>query len=720
MLPSIAASAFCDDQRERCEYWCCAAFVAFLAKILASGVVTRCDTLFLAALGLASLRPLLRLVLALVFKLLTRAFQLRPPRPGRIRRLPWFGTFRTPAGGGGAQLDTVAFVRPDDTPKAPTLFIRTPYSKRLLELLAIAIASQGFNVIVQDVRGRFGSSGEQTFGAFEDFDGVAATRWLAEQGFPWFDPRKVVLWGASYLGIVQWALLTGLQRERRKRQQTLAAGDAVSEQVLPPGCVEVVAFAPSVSSSRVFDVMYHNNVLAFDFYMRYMSLMTGMNSLAGVATLPLQQLWEEFRLRKGYTKCISMKDLHQTLNVPLKFKYNPRPDSKFWQLRDYSAAISDAPPAHVSSGWYDCLLETSLRDYEALVKAHGPGKHRLVVGPWHHLEVFVSMDAVGFLLRDALDFLMQHTGLLPMEDSARPVKLWIMGARAHDRKTGRWRSFSEWPPVNVIEEPFVLTSDGTLRPPSAKSNNDISAKEDSPSRFIYNPQQPTPSLCGNVFNFVRAGECDQQTVNCRDDVLIFDTEPLATDIIVVGRPRVRLPLRTSLPAFDMHLLLCDVHPDCQSFNVCSGFTRSTRPLKKAKSHEDMQSMRGPSLLVGDIEPTITSLELQMWGTSKRFMKGHRIRLQLSGGAYPQSARNFGDSEQQVEETPLQIQPCVFEVLHCKDLPPALWMPLLHDVESSTQRTPRRRPTLEEAAISRDDAAARSPTRSPRRRLASVV
>eukprot|EP00971_Amphidinium_carterae_P080904 1600696-Amphidinium_carterae.1 len=60
------------------------------------------------------------------------------------------------------------FVRTGE--RAPTMLIRTPYNKLLAEGFASAIAVQGFNVVLQDCRGRFASSGSQSFAAYEDRD----------------------------------------------------------------------------------------------------------------------------------------------------------------------------------------------------------------------------------------------------------------------------------------------------------------------------------------------------------------------------------------------------------------------------------------------------------------------------------------------------------------------------------------------------------------------
>ncbi len=63
--------------------------------------------------------------------------------------------------GEGPSLATSIYIpeRHSGEDKLPTVLIRTPYWRALLEGVAQRMAEQGFNVIVQDVRGRYGSSG---------------------------------------------------------------------------------------------------------------------------------------------------------------------------------------------------------------------------------------------------------------------------------------------------------------------------------------------------------------------------------------------------------------------------------------------------------------------------------------------------------------------------------------------------------------------------------
>ena len=85
----------------------------------------------------------------------------------------------------------------------PTVLIRTPYGRRIMGPLGRLYAERGYQIVIQSCRGTFGSGGEFDPVRHEQADGHATLEWVAAQ--PWFDGR-LVMWGASYLGMTQWAV----------------------------------------------------------------------------------------------------------------------------------------------------------------------------------------------------------------------------------------------------------------------------------------------------------------------------------------------------------------------------------------------------------------------------------------------------------------------------------------------------------------------------------
>jgi uncharacterized protein len=106
----------------------------------------------------------------------------------------------------GVELVTDHYAPVGDTQPAGTLLLRGPYGRGFpLSLLRGALyATHGYHVLLQSVRGTFGSGGVFQPMIHEAADGADTVAWLRQQ--PWFTGRFATL-GASYLGFTQWALL---------------------------------------------------------------------------------------------------------------------------------------------------------------------------------------------------------------------------------------------------------------------------------------------------------------------------------------------------------------------------------------------------------------------------------------------------------------------------------------------------------------------------------
>src|SRR6266542_1385278 len=101
--------------------------------------------------------------------------------------------------------------RPAGGGRYPVLLMRNAYDRRVAQIYLYAhprwYAERGYAVVVQDIRGRWGSPGEFDPLVHEATDGADTVAWAAEQ--PWSNGR-VGMYGFSYLGISQ--LLTAAEQ----------------------------------------------------------------------------------------------------------------------------------------------------------------------------------------------------------------------------------------------------------------------------------------------------------------------------------------------------------------------------------------------------------------------------------------------------------------------------------------------------------------------------
>lgn len=321
---------------------------------------------------------------------------------------------------------------------------------------------------------------------------------------------------------------------------------------------------------------------------------------------------------------------------------------------DFEEDMEPEIPCPVISfaGWYDPFLYGQLEDFKKLRTE----KRRLVIGPWANFGMLTKTDIFRLYLESTFKFL-EDT-----EDNR--VNCFVMyGA---DGVEGEWRTFAHWPPLCLPLE-LKLSGGHMLCSGSPKP---LSSCE----RIIsYDPMDPTPSVGGATFHKTLSGRIqDQKKREVRADVLTFTTPPLADYVEIIGYVEANLSVSAPRNA-DIFLTLCDVDEQGVSRNVCDGIVRVGAPLnlRKAKSECSSLAVTGPVPL-GLHErlsekDTMIDVNVKMGPTAKRFLPGHRIRLQVSCGAYPRYHRFYGDSLQDPDEPTKPIRPFLVTLNPLKNL-----------------------------------------------------
>jgi putative CocE/NonD family hydrolase len=221
------------------------------------------------------------------------------------------------------------------------------------------------------------------------------------------------------------------------------------------------------------------------------------------------------------------------------------------------------------------------------------------------------------------------------------VRVWRSGAEA-------WGELAEWPPADAAGTDWYLCADGGL-----DAATPVLASADSTS-FRYDPADPTPSVGGRIMSIRTGGSRDNTAVETRPDVLTFSTGPLAEPVEVAGVPRVRLYLSSDNAYHDIFVRLCDVDPQGISRNLTDQIVRP--------APQDVP--------VGEVR----EVTVAMTDVAHVFLAGHRIRLQVSGGAHPRFARNLGLPLDLVHG--IKTVPATHVVRHDSDCPSALNLPVV--------------------------------------------
>jgi uncharacterized protein len=217
------------------------------------------------------------------------------------------------------------------------------------------------------------------------------------------------------------------------------------------------------------------------------------------------------------------------------------------------------------------------------------------------------------------------------------VRIFVMGRN-------EWRDEPEWPLRRARIEAHYLHAEGRL---TTTAPNEAEAS----SSFTYDPADPVPTRGGLLVmaSAYPAGPLDQSPVEDRDDVLVFTSLPLDEEMEVTGRIRVVLHAVSSAPSTDWVARLCDVHPDGRSYNICDGILRVT-----------------------DGADGVDRYEIDLWSTSNVFLRGHRIRVQVTSSSFPRWDRNLNTGNQDSAEMQIARQ----RIFHDATRPSFIELPVI--------------------------------------------
>jgi hypothetical protein len=421
--------------------------------------------------------------------------------------------------------------------------------------------------------------------------------------------------GASYLGFTQWALATD-----------------------PPP--ELRAMAVQVSSDDFGSVFYPGGALALEASLTGTAAMLAMDRGFGRLMLAMIRLLRHHRRVERTLPLIDAYPAAFGRRAAFYEEWLTRPDpgDPYWARRRVIAPAPWVPPTHLLGGWWDVCLDATLAQYQRL-RAAGR-ETRLIVGPWNHTSGFDKDMPVVF--GEALTWLRAHLGGDRDHLPAQPVRIHV----GETGGPGEWRDLPDWPPPGMLAQPWLLHGDGTLAtsPPARAAV----------SSLRYDPARPTPSVGGPLLDSRNFGSQRNERVEARDDVLTFTSAPLEDPLEVIGPVSIRVRVRASSPHFDVFARLCDVDERGRSWNICDGLIRLD-------------------------ESSWSDVNVAMSATAHRFAAGHRLRVQLAGGAHPRFARNTGTGEPPATAT--RLVPVDIEFAHHADDPCTLSLPVAADADA---------------------------------------
>jgi uncharacterized protein len=490
----------------------------------------------------------------------------------------------------------------------PTLLMRQPYGRDIASSVVYAhpvwFARHGYNVVIQDVRGRGDSDGEFYPFRHEARDGKETIAWLGTR--PESNGR-VGMYGFSYQGATQ--LL------------------AAAEQ--PEG---LVCIAPGMTAADLYHGWFYNNGA-----LRLASTLGwGLQMLKGdarrlrlrEASDRLEQAWANLPAQTSVLPFREHRALHGEAlpNYVLDWFDHDQPGD-YWTDLDVGHRIHkiNVPALHIS-GWYDIFVENSVASFLFLERSAGSEFARehqyLIAGPWQHIpwgdrmgnadfgpEALLDTDSV--LLR-WFNHWLKDSGEFRSEPR---VRHFVLGEN-------RWREAETFP----VDPNYILYLHSAGRANSRKGDGVLSAAKPSDAEpgdiFVYDPEVPVLAPGGPA---ALGGQFDQATLELGNNVLVYTTETLSEQLQVFGSPLVSLFCASSSAHTDFTAKLVRVRPNGMAEFLCMGIARSSRLF-----HDQGYTANKIHLWKFFLEPT-----------SCRFEAGDRIRLEIASSAFPLYDRNPG-------------------------------------------------------------------------------
>jgi putative CocE/NonD family hydrolase len=298
-------------------------------------------------------------------------------------------------------------------------------------------------------------------------------------------------------------------------------------------------------------------------------------------------------------------------------------------------------PALVNGGWSDLFAIGSIRSFNGMVASGGSATARngtkLVMIPGGHGGTGVLSFEGGTDILQTLQLRFYDHYLKGIDngiDREPRVQLFVqIPPEGGTKGSGFWVTGDTFPLPGTEKIRFNVGSGGHANTRRGDGVLDIVRPSTGPDdTFVYNPRNPMPShggglCCTSLGVYFGSGAQDQSTLELRDDVLVYTSAPLVTDLAVIGQVNVGLWAKSSARDTDFTAKLVDVRPDGFAYNVLDRVVRA-RFRNGSKSASSL------------IEPGKAyeyKIELGYAGTL--FKAGHRVRLDISSSKFPQLARN---------------------------------------------------------------------------------
>jgi putative CocE/NonD family hydrolase len=533
----------------------------------------------------------------------------------------------------GVKLHTAIYTPKDAKGDLPIILTRTPYgiagSRNTFASSYAELAEDGYVFVFQDIRGRFGSEGQfvmlrpprdkpDSKAIDESSDTYDTIEWLLKNV-----PRnngRVGMLGVSYPG---WL--------------------TVMAMLDPHPALKAVSPQASPASMFLGDDFHHNGAFRLSYGFEYVTMMEGSKEFSPFDFDKYDTY--SWYLALGSLSHVDERHLHGKYPTWNNFVGHPNFDA-FWQreaVMKYLDRVT-VPTLNVAGWWDQEDFYGPIKIYETLEPHDTKHYNYLVVGPWNHGgwsgRSGQNLGSIDFGAPTARDF--RKTIEAPwfaywLKDKGT---LNLAEATTFEAGANAWRSYESWPPrANVSPRKLYFQANGRMAfdppPPPKQGEPAFDAYVSDPAHPVPYRVRPIPGTFGRGSTWSTWLVDDQRFAQDRPDVAAWETEPLTEDVVIAGDIVTHLFASTSGTDADWIVKLIDVYPEKYEPDPKLGGYHLMVANDVFRGRFRKSFERPEAIVPNHVDDYAVDLHSQNY----RFLKGHRIKVQVQSTWFPLIDRN---------------------------------------------------------------------------------
>ena len=530
----------------------------------------------------------------------------------------------------GVKLHTTIFVPRGAPGPLPIIFTRTPYgiahAGNTLHGYYRAFARDGYIFAFQDIRGRYTSEGQ-----------FVMLRPPRQRG----DPKAIDESTDAY-DTIDWLLAHVPNNNGRVGMLGISYPGWLTLMAMLDPHPALKAASPQASPADMFlgDDFHHNGAFRLSYGFEYATRMETSKEQEPF-TFDRYDTYQWY-LDLGPLSNVNAKYLHGKIPTWNDFVAHANYDA-FWQRQGAAPYLTrvTVPTLNVAGWWDQEDFYGPLKIYELLERYDTAHVNSLVVGPWNHGgwsgaegeklgEIDFGSPASRYFQDSILAPWFAH--FLKDRGERRQPEAVTFEAGAN-----QWRTWEAWPPRQGTAERRLYFQGGgrlSFEPPTGANAFE---------RYVSDPAHPVPYRHRPIPATYTPGGSgwpswlveDQRFVDDRPDVLTWETEPLTEDVPIAGDITAHLFVSTTGTDGDWIVKLIDVYPeDHPKDQKLAGWELMVaNDVFRARFRNSFE--KPAALTPGQVTPLTIDLHSQDY----RFLKGHRIMVQVQSTWFPLIDRN---------------------------------------------------------------------------------